>query len=120
MNPAGRFVASCAVRDSIGDTGWVGYGFSNAAFAGTRGIPTSSYAKSDLPVARLRIHIYPVFEVCSMAGIPFQLSSTVGCGPSKSHRSWWAYWKYHFNSPVVASSATMLDAYRFAPARAPP
>src|ERR1700684_717649 len=53
-----------------------------------------------------------------MAGMPFQVNSSVGCGPSKSHISWWAYWKNHCNSPVVASSATILDEYRFVPARA--
>src|ERR1700733_376841 len=52
-----------------------------------------------------------------MAGTPFQVSSNVGCGPSKSHISWWTSWKNHCNSPLVASSATILFAYRFVPAR---
>src|ERR1700677_2410782 len=106
--------------DSIEDTGCVGHGFCHAAFANVGGIATSSYAQSDSPLARSRIHMYPVFEVCSMAGMPFQLSSTVGCGPSKSQRSWWVSWKNHCNSPLVASSATILAEYRFVPARLPP
>src|SRR6202041_3425669 len=52
-----------------------------------------------------------------MAGMPFQLNSTDGCGLSRSHISWWVSWKNHCNSPVVASSAKILVAYRFAPAR---
>src|ERR1700733_3729586 len=55
-----------------------------------------------------------------MAGIPFQLNSITGCAASKSHRSWWTIWKNHCNSPVVASSATMLSEYRLAPSRLTP
>src|ERR1700690_1031480 len=109
----------CGVRDSSEDSGWVGHGFSNCALAGVGGIATSLYGMSGSPLARSRIHIYPVFEVCSMAGMPFQLNSTVGCGPSKSHISWWTSWKNHCNSPLVASTDTILDAYRFVPARLP-
>src|ERR1700728_3207367 len=55
-----------------------------------------------------------------MTGIPFQLNSITGCAASKSHRSWWTIWKNHCNSPVVASSATMLSEYRLAPSRLTP
>src|ERR1700733_11940001 len=75
-------------RVSIEDTGWVGHGCWNTAFAGVGGTGTSAYGMSGSPLARSRMNVNPAFVVPSTAGTPFQLNSMIGCAQSKSHRSW--------------------------------
>src|SRR6202161_4678342 len=70
-------------RDSIEDTGWVGHGCAYAAIAaGVGGTATSSYGKSDSPLARSRMKSDPAFVFPSMAGTPFKLNRIVGCAAS--------------------------------------
>src|ERR1035441_5495376 len=93
--------------------GWVGEVISPGASLAATGL--SSTPQIGAPVRRSNTNSKPTLVDCATAGIllPSLVTSTSvgGALTSQSKMSWWVAWKYHFNFPVLASSAMMLHEY---------